>query len=61
MEFSPLYNYPLWVAGLIFVAVLILTLEFGFQIGLKKREKWKDADSGGGNVVLTSMFALMGL
>jgi len=61
MEFSPFYNMPIWVAGLILIIILAIALEFGFRVGLKRREHWKDADSGGGAVVLTSMFAVMGL
>lgn len=61
MDFSPIYNYPMWAVGLIFIVILSTALEFGFRVGLKRRAKWKDANSGGGAVVLTSMFALMGL
>ena len=61
MEFSPLYNLPLWVPALIFIVMLSIALESGYRVGLKRRESWKEADSGGGAVVLTSMFALMGL
>ena len=61
LEFSLLYNLPLWVVGLIFIVVLAIALEFGFRVGLTRREHWKDAVSGGGAVVLTSMFAVMGL
>ena len=61
MQFSPLYNFPLWVAGLAFLIILAITLETGYRVGLKRRVHWKDADSGGGAVVLTSMFAIMGL
>ena len=61
LEYSPLYNYPFWFAALIFVIVLTIALETGFRVGLKRRVTWKDADSGGGRVVMTSMFAIMGL
>jgi hypothetical protein len=61
MEFSPFYNLPMWVPGIFLFIVLSVALEFGFRVGLKRREHWKDADSGGGAVVLTSMFAVMGL
>jgi len=61
LKFSLLYSLPLWVAGLIFIIVLSIALESGFRVGLKRRSTWKDADSGGGSVVLTSMFAIMGL
>jgi hypothetical protein len=61
MDLAPIYNYPIWAVGLGFIVILTTTLELGFRVGLKKRETWKDADSGGGAVVLNSMFALMGL
>lgn len=61
MEFTVLYNFPLWTPGIMFITVLIFALEFGYRVGLKRRDKWKDADSGGGAVVLTSLFALLGL
>lgn len=52
MELAPIYNYPIWAVGLIFIAILTTALELGFRVGFKMREKWKDADSGGGAVVL---------
>lgn len=61
MEPSPLYILPLWVVGLIFIIIQTIALEAGFRVGLVRRAHWKDADSGGGAVVLTSMFAVMGL
>jgi hypothetical protein len=61
MDLAPIYYYPIWAVGLAFIVILTTTLELSFRIGLKNREEWKDADSGGGAVVLTSMFALMGL
>ncbi len=61
MESAPLYILPLWVVGLIFIIILIIALEAGFRVGLIRRVHWKDADSGGGALVLTSMFAVMGL
>lgn len=61
LKFAPLYDFPIWVAALVFVIVLAITLESGFRVGLKRRETWRDADSGGGSVVLTAMFAIMGL
>lgn len=61
MEFSLLYNYPIWSAALIIIFVLIIGLESGFRVGLHQSKERKDAEAGGGGVVLTSMFALMGL
>ena len=47
MEFSPFYNLPIWVSGIFLIIVLSVALEFGFRVGLKRREHCKDADSGG--------------
>ena len=52
MEYAPFYVLPLWVVGLIFIIILTITLEAGFRVGLIRRAHWKDADSGGGAVVL---------
>jgi membrane protease YdiL (CAAX protease family) len=61
MELALLYTLSIWVAGLVFVIVLLIALESGYRVGLARRETWKDADSGGGAIVQTSMFALLGL
>ncbi len=42
-------------------AILLTTLEVGYRIGFKQRKKWLDADTGGGTVALSTMFALLGL
>jgi hypothetical protein len=61
MEFGFFYDSPIWLISLLIFLVYIAALEIGYRIALWQREKWKDADSGGGNVVLTSSFALLGL
>lgn len=61
MEIAPIYNYPIWAVGLVLIIILPTTVELSYRIGLRQREVWEDADSGGGAVVLTSMFALLGL
>jgi len=61
MEISFLYSLPIWIGALLFFIVLLLALELGFRVGLARRDTWKDADSGGGAIVQTSMFALLGL
>lgn len=61
MDQPLIYELPVWASGFIFLVILALALETGYRVGLKRRETWKDADAGGGAVVLTSMFALMGL
>ena len=43
------------------IIILSVALELGFRVGMKRRNVMNDADAGGGGVVLTSMFALMGL
>jgi len=52
---------PLWVFGVIFFGVMILALELGFRVGKKRRDTWRNAESGGGGIVQTSIFAVLGL
>jgi hypothetical protein len=55
------YDLPIWLFGLILIIVLALSLEVGYRLGYRQRDRWKDAETGGGALVLTSMFAVMGL
>lgn len=55
------YDLPVWVFGLVLIILLALSLEVGYRIGYGQRDRWKDAETGGGSLVLTSMFAVMGL
>jgi hypothetical protein len=55
------YQLPLWLAGLLIITVLFVALEFGYRIGLIRRDLWKDADPSNGQIILTSMFAILGL
>jgi hypothetical protein len=55
------HQLPLWLVGLFIIIILLAALEFGYRVGLSRRQLWKDADSGDGRLVLTSMFALLGL
>jgi hypothetical protein len=55
------YQLPVWLVGLFIVTILLAALEFGYRVGHARRDLWKDADTGGGQLVLTSMFALLGL
>lgn len=52
---------PVWLVGLLFFVLLVCALEIGFRAGYRRREIWKDAEEGGGNLVLTSILALLGL
>lgn len=61
MSFSFFYHIPLIFGGLIMFAILLAALEVGYRIGFKQRKKWLDADTGGGTVALSTMFALLGL
>ena len=61
MEFSILDELPLWLSGLLFFLILLAALELGYLVGVWQHDKWKDAEDGGGGIVLTSIFALLGL
>jgi hypothetical protein len=62
MRIPLLYELPIWVIGVLLVVVLLGVLEVGYRFGRWKGPAWKAFDSGGGGgVVLTSMFALLGL
>jgi len=62
LQTSLLYQYPIWVNGLLFLSVLLASLGVGFLIGrhnLKSNEA--SAKLSRSDVVLTGMFALLGL
>ena len=61
INFSIFYQIPLLFVGLVILVLLLMTLEGGYRIGFKQRRKWLDAETGGGTVALSSMFALLGL
>jgi hypothetical protein len=55
------HGLPLWVVGLFLFICLYTALELGYRIGYSRRKLWKDADTGGGRIVLNSTFALLSL
>ncbi len=61
MSFSFFYHIPLIFGSLTMFAILLMALEVGYRVGFKQRKKWLDADTGGGTVALSTMFALLGL
>ena len=61
MELSVFYVLPVWIVGLIFLVVLLAAVESGYRVGLLRQESWKDAEAGGGGIVLTSLFGVLGL
>ncbi|MDJ0956909.1 MAG: hypothetical protein QNI91_08640 [Arenicellales bacterium] len=60
MRFT-LLDLPHWVGEMIFFVVLLAALELGYRVGVWQYDKWEDAEDGGGNLVLTSVLALLGL
>jgi hypothetical protein len=61
MNAGLLHQLPIWLSGLLIIFVLLAALESGYHAGLSRRELWKGVDSSGGQHILTSMFALLGL
>ena len=61
MGFSIFYHMPLIFGGFVLFIILLVALEVGYRTGVKQRKKWLDADTGGGTVALSTMFALLGL
>lgn len=61
MEFSLIYTLPLWSIALFLFVIMLVALEIGLQLGFRQQIALKDANAGGGEIVLTSMFALLGL
>jgi len=61
MNAELLNEFPVWLVGLVVVIILLVALEIGYRIGLSRRALWKDADTGGGQITLTTMFAILGL
>ncbi|MCH7228539.1 hypothetical protein [Haloferula sp. A504] len=61
MSFSIFHLVPLWLDFVIFLAVLLVALEVGYRIGVRRQHAWKSDEIGGGRISLTSMFAVLGL
>ena len=62
-QYGLIYAFPLWLVGLVLAFLLLGAAETGYRIGLRKCRESDDidADSGGGAIVLTSLFAVLGL
>jgi len=61
MTIESLYLLPVWAVCLIYLSILLGALEFGFFAGKRQRDSWKNADPTNGQIILTSMFAVLGL
>ena len=55
------YQLPTWAIGLLFAFVLLSALEFGYYVGRGLQDSWKNANPTNGQIILTSMLALLGL
>ena len=62
-QYGLIYAFPLWLIGLVLALLLLAAEETGYRVGLRIRLRpgATDADSGGGAIVLTSLFAVLGL
>jgi hypothetical protein len=61
MNIPILYDLPIWISGALFVAVMLVALEIGYRLGVRRREVSKDEDFAVSNVVVTSILATFGL
>ena len=56
-----LYQLPTWLTSLVYISVLLAALEFGYFVGQRLQDSWKNANPTNGQIILTSMFAVFGL
>lgn len=56
-----LYHLPTWLTCLIYIIALLAALEFGYFVGQRRQDSWKNANPTNGQIILTSMFAVFGL
>jgi len=56
-----LYQLPTWAICLLYISILFAALEFGYFVGQRLHASWKNADPTNGQIILTSMFAVLGL
>jgi len=62
MDIPILYQMPTLVIGLFFAVILLAALEVGYRIGRWRRKETAETDrKEQGDLVLTSMYALLGL
>ena len=56
-----LYSLSPWLVSLWKIAVLLLSLEIGYRVGLSKLSSGKDTKKDGSEIILNSTLALLGL
>ena len=52
---------PLWAIAAIFFIAMMIAMEIAFHVGRSRRQTWRDPEKGGGGIVQTSLFAILGL
>ena len=56
------YEIPLWLVMFLFLAILVIPMEVGFRLGIRRHRPHPDAERAErGDVTLASMLALLGL
>ena len=61
MNLPILYDFPIWINGVVFVVVMLVALEIGYRVGLRRRQASSDEDFSISNIVVTSVLATFGL
>jgi hypothetical protein len=63
LQFGFIYNFPLWQIGIALIILFLAAEEAGYRIGLRRFRLVgpDDAEAGGGGIVQTSLFAVLGL
>lgn len=62
MELFYLYEWPIWVDGVLFLLLLLIAVEVGYRRGRRRHHESEDATrTVRGDVTLGSMLALLGL
>jgi hypothetical protein len=61
VNFSLFHQIPIWLDFVIFAAVILVGLEIGYRLGLRRCVSQGDAGSEFGQLILTSLFGVLGL
>ena len=61
MNFSIYHQLPFLLVLALYVVVLLVALEIGYRLGIRKHHDWKGAVDEVGKLILTSLFGVLGL